>query len=76
MKFLSDLNKNETGIIKRIDANQELKYRFISFGIMKNNRIKVIETTPTKKTMQVEVDGTTIALRFDEAKKIEVVINE
>jgi Fe2+ transport system protein FeoA len=55
MKTLNNLKKNETGIIESINANEELKYRFMSFGITKNNIIKVIEVTHSKKISKLKL---------------------
>jgi len=72
MKTLDSLKKDEIAIIEKIEATQELKYRFMSLGITKNSEIKVIEITGAKQTIQVEVNGTSIALRLSEAKMIRI----
>ena len=74
---LSELDINQTAVVKKINCNNELKQRFYSFGITKGSNIKVEAISLAKNTMSVIVEDTIIALRVDEAKTIEVeLINE
>lgn len=52
--------------------NSELKRRLYSFGINKGKKIEVLAISLSKSNMEVEVGGTAIALRLEEAKQIEV----
>ena len=75
--FLSDLEKNDKAIIKRIvNAPTETKRRFNSFGIFKDVEITVDEVTLSKNTISIIVEDTKIALRIDEARYIEVGVKE
>jgi ferrous iron transport protein A len=69
---LSELDINQTAVVKKINCNNELKQRFCSFGITKGSDIKVEAISLAKNTMSIIVEDTTIALRIDEAKTIEV----
>ena len=69
---LDELHKNEEGIILNIDADKTLKSRFNSFGITKGTKVSVITETMAKKTIEIQVNKTKIALRVSEASKIEV----
>lgn len=69
---LSDLNSNEKAIITDIHSDYDLKQRLHSFGIFKNSEITVENISFTKNTMSIEVENTSIALRLEEAKTIEV----
>lgn len=69
---LDKLKKGESATIKSINCNNELKNRFYSFGIVKGTEVFVEEQTMTKNTIKIKVNSTKIALRFSEAKTIEV----
>ena len=69
---LDELQKGDMAIIKEIDADPILKRRFYSFGLMKGVSIVVKEYSIKKKTIEIEVNRARVALRIDEAKKIEV----
>jgi Fe2+ transport system protein FeoA len=69
---LSDLKRGDRAIIKRIDADESLKQRFASFGMVKGVELRVETYSINKKTYEIIVDDTMIALRDEEAKKIEV----
>jgi len=71
---LSDLQKNETAIIKKIDCSSELKQRFYSFGIIKGATAKIETISLAKNTIEIIVEDTSIAIRIDEAKTIEVEV--
>ncbi|PHS57514.1 MAG: iron transporter [Sulfurimonas sp.] len=71
-KKLIDCKKACKVRVLKLNANPELKQRFISFGIMKGAELEVLEYAPRKSTIEVKVDKTIIALRAQEAKLIEV----
>ena len=72
MKKLIDCEKGEKVRVLKLDANHDLKQRLISFGVMKDAVIQVIEHAPRKKTIEVKVGKMRIALRAEEAQMIEV----
>jgi len=69
---LSDLQQNQTATIKKIDCNNELKQRFYSFGIIEGTELTIEAISLAKNTMEINVEDTSIGLRVDEAKHIEV----
>jgi len=69
---LSQLHKHDKATIIKIDANKALKDRLKSFGVMAGETLTIKGCSLTKKTIEIEVGSTLIALRADEAKKIEV----
>jgi len=74
---LSDLEIGDRAIVKRVDAEESLKQRLASLGVGRGARLNVETYSIGKKTYEIVVDGTMIALRDEEAKKIEVEkINE
>lgn len=71
---LSDLEKNQKAIIKSINCSLELKQRFYSFGITKGATIEVENLSLARNTIEINVENTSIGLRVEEAKTIEVKV--
>ena len=72
MKTLKDCHKACKVKVIKLNAQTELKQRLISFGIMKESVIEVLEHAPAKSTIEVKVGKMRIALRAEEAGLIEV----
>ena len=72
MKTLSDCKKACKVKVLKLNTDKELKQRLISFGIMKESIIEVIELAPAKSTIEIKIGKTRIALRAQEAALIEV----
>jgi len=72
MKTLKDCKKMCKVKILKLNAPKDLKQRLISFGIMKEATIEVLEHAPAKSTIEVKVGKMRIALRAQEASLIEV----
>ena len=72
MTKLSEMNAGEKAIVSRIEADGELKQRLFSLGLRKGSNIQIKATSIAKSTMEVEVGTTLLALRYEEAKSIEV----
>ncbi len=69
---LNELTKGQRAQIIKIHADKVLKDRFSSFGVMRGEELTVKGCSLAKQTMEIEVGSTLIALRADEAEKIEV----
>ena len=72
MKTLLDCHKKCTVKIVKLYAKDDLKQRLISFGLMKNAIVEVLEHAPAKSTIEVKIGKMRIALRAKEAELIEV----
>jgi len=72
MKKLSECKKSCKVKVVKLTADSELRQRFISFGIMKEAIIEVLEHAPAKATIEIKVGKMRIALRAKEADLIEV----
>jgi len=72
MKKLSECDKACKVKVLKLSADSELRQRLISFGIMKEATIEVLEHAPGKSTIEVKVGKMRIALRAKEADLIEV----
>jgi ferrous iron transport protein A len=73
---LLDVEKSKKVRVTKLNASHELKQRLISFGIMKDAVVEVLEHAPRKKTIEVKIGKMRIALRAEEAQQIEVESNE
>ena len=72
MSTLYDCEKACLVKVTKLTAKDDLKQRLISFGIMKEATIEVLEHAPAKSTIEVKVGKMRIALRAQEAQLIEV----
>jgi len=72
MKRLLDCQRGEKVKISKLNAAYDLKQRLISFGMMKNAVVEILEQAPAKKTIEVKVGKMRLALRAEEAAQIEV----
>jgi len=72
MKTLLDCHKACMVKVIKLNAKDDLKQRLISFGIMKEATVEVLEHAPAKSTIEVKVGKMRIALRGEEAKLVEV----
>ncbi|MCK5697748.1 MAG: ferrous iron transport protein A [Gammaproteobacteria bacterium] len=70
---LDQLKKGQFAQIKAIKASKELKNRFISFGLVKGAKIYIESYSLAKKTIEVRINNTRLAIRATEAKKVEVI---
>lgn len=70
--YLSDLRKGDKVLIVKIHADKALKDRLNSFGVMRGEELTVKGYSLGKQTIEILVGSTHIALRADEAQKIEV----
>ncbi len=70
---LNNLENGQSATITAVNASKELKNRFNSFGLVKGAIIYIEAHSLAKKTMEVRINKTRIALRASEAEKIEVV---
>lgn len=69
---LDKLQRGDMAIIKKIAGSDELKQRLSAFGILRGTQIVVEAFSLKKKTIEIKVHRSHIALRLDEAEKIEV----
>jgi len=72
MKTIVNCEVNKPYIIKKLHTEGALRQRLISFGILKGREIKFLRATPTKSTIEIKVGKMNIAMRADEAIKIEI----
>lgn len=69
---LDQLPLNEIGIIKEINCDGNIKRRLLDMGLVKGTKIMPVLVSPSKDPRAFEVRGTIIAIRKEDAKKIEI----
>jgi len=67
-----DCVRNKSYIIKKLHTTGALRQRLVSFGILKGVEIKYLSSTNLNATYEIKVGKMNIALRQEEARKIEV----
>jgi len=72
MKTLDQLRVNETAVIAAINASDELRQRFFSFGVRRGTTLKVKAFGVGNSTVEIEIGAMMLALRDEEAKTIQV----
>ena len=72
MASLLELKKHTKAKIKSIQSDKDLKNRLKSFGVKIGTEIVVKDFALNKSTMSILVGKTVLALRNEEAEKIEV----
>lgn len=68
-----EANIGQEYIIKHLHTQGVLRQRLVSFGIIRGAKIKYLNHTALKGTWEILVGKMQIALRREEAEKIEVV---
>jgi len=63
---------NKSYLVKRLHTTGALRQRLISFGILKGTEVKYLSSTNFHATYEIQVGKMIIALRKEEAMKIEV----
>lgn len=69
---LSELNKGDFAVIKKIETDEALKGRLFSFGLARGSEFSIEACSLGRQTIEILVDDTLIGLRGEEASKIEV----
>ena len=72
MSSLATLPANQTARITGFDLTPERQRRLLEMGLTTGTPVRVIRCAPLGDPMEVEVRGTRLALRKQEAKGIHV----
>ena len=72
MKQLYQCKKGQKVKVLKLNAESALKQRLISFGIMKESIVEILEHSTAKSTFEIKVGRTRLALRSVEAQSIMV----
>ncbi len=69
---LTELSKGQSATILAIKGNPHLKRRLMELGIIRGTTLKIERYAPLRDPIQIRVKGSSLALRCDEGKFIEV----
>lgn len=70
---LSQLPLNKNGIIKEVKCEGNIKRRLLDLGLVKGTNIMPVLVSPSKDPRAFVIRGSIIAIRKEDAEKIEVV---
>ena len=70
--YLCDMKIGEKGIIKNIEAKEDIKRRLLDIGLIKGTRVECILKSPFKDPTAYLIRGAIIAIRKEDCNKIEV----
>lgn len=70
---LSQLPLNETGVIKDVKCDGNIKRRLLDMGLVKGTKIIPVLVSPSKDPRAFFVRGTIIAIRKEDAEKIQII---
>ncbi|HJE03838.1 MAG TPA: ferrous iron transport protein A, partial [Aliarcobacter thereius] len=71
---INDLEINKEAKIVEINCDDILRNRLYSFGVIKDEKLVVTAKSIAKKTLEIKINQSKIALRSSEASKIKVEI--
>ncbi len=71
-KKASDLLVGESGIIKKIDLEEQKYFKTLHLGVCKENRIQCVFRSPLNDPIAYKIYGSVFALRQEDAEKIMV----
>lgn len=69
---LDMLKVGESGIIKTVGGEGDLRLRLLDMGLIPKTRITLIKVAPMGDPMELYVRGYELTLRAEDARKIEV----
>lgn len=70
---LSQLPLNKDGIIQELKCEGNIRRRLLDMGLVKGTKITPVLVSPSKDPRAFEVRGTIIAIRKEDAEKIDIL---
>jgi Fe2+ transport system protein FeoA len=70
--FLSELTLGKIAVITRINCTNTFKNRLADIGVIEGCEVKVLRVAPLKDPIEIKVKSFRLAIRKNDAKKIEV----
>ena len=67
---INDLLPGGWGIVKKINADDNIRQRLMDMGVIEGARVEMIRTAPLGDPIQIKVLNTLLALRKNEARSI------
>ncbi len=73
---LSDLTRNESGIITKVRGRGAFRKRILEMGFVKGKQVTVVKNAPLQDPIEYRIMDSQVSLRRSEASLIEVVTRE
>lgn len=73
MLYLSALKKGESGYIQGFEENNSVSLKLLEMGCLPNSLVCVYQVAPLGCPICIEVEGTYISLRRQEAKQVKIM---
>src|SRR6056297_681726 len=73
---LSELSKNESGIITKVRGRGAFRKRILEMGFVKGKQVTVVKNAPLQDPIEYKIMGYQVSLRRSEASLIEVITKE
>jgi len=73
---LSELQRNESGIITKVRGRGAFRKRILEMGFVKGKKVSVIKNAPLQDPVEYSIMGYKVSLRRSEASLIEVITKE
>ena len=70
--YLSDMKVGDKGIVKKIDASENIKRRLLDIGLINGTTIECVLKSPFNDPIAYLIRGAIIAIRKNDCNKIEV----
>ncbi len=70
--YLSDMKVGDKGIVKKIDAPENIKRRLLDIGLINGTTIECVLKSPFNDPIAYLIRGAIIAIRKNDCNKIEV----
>ena len=67
---LSEIDKGEGGIIRKVNASGVMMQKLLNMGIVKGEAIEVVELAPFGSPIECKIGGVNVSLRREEAERI------
>jgi ferrous iron transport protein A len=69
---LEELRPGESGMMEKVTAKGMLAQRLMDMGLYPGVEIKVIRNAPLEDPVHVEADGSSVSIRHEEARFVQV----
>ena len=67
------MNTGQSGVVRMLDGQGEIKRRLMDMGITRGTRISVHKLAPLGDPMELHLRGYSLSLRKKDAEKIKIV---
>lgn len=71
---LADMKPGVSGVVEALEGHGNIQHRLVDMGVVKGSHITVVKVAPLGDPVEVEVKGTALALRKNEAAMISVAV--